>query len=420
MDNRNVVAELVSIIPQMAWYGGKHLTPLLVGAPGTAKTSFLKRLGEKYTEILREDGLIGPDERYEMAFFALPQTSPDVLEGISVPSEDKTELNRLPLAILRRVANSKYGMIFGDEITSCNPDTGAAFMTLAQDLIAGDLQLHSRITPVFACNPPDQAASGRELSPPEANRFVHLEWKLPQSDFLNYLEGGSGLLNHFRKLPADWEEAYGPRTKGLVANFLKNHPRFVNELESISDTAEMHTQTNEVNTSAAWASQRSWEACARLMAACLAVGERPYSEMTQTAIRGCVGERAGEAFIGWLRNANLPNPEDLVKDPNALQTIKNIPREDHRKLVAEQLVLYVKHEATKNNDVDLYIWCIELLTDLAETNKDNVLGAMSTILSFPGKLTREIINRLQQSGITQRKSFLFQIIKDLGIHRDDI
>jgi len=111
-DAGNVKAALVSIILQMGWFGGKGVPALLVGVPGVAKTKFIEGVVDEPTKLLRDQELLSDTEVMEMASYVLPQTSPDALEGISVPSTDRTVLNRLPLADLARVANSKFGLIF--------------------------------------------------------------------------------------------------------------------------------------------------------------------------------------------------------------------------------------------------------------------------------------------------------------------
>ncbi len=412
----NNKAILASIIPQISWYGGRPLSGLLVGVPGVAKTQFLVGLIHELETILRRKKLIENHEKFELATYVLPQTSPDALEGISVPSNDRTELNRLPLADLRRVNNAKYSMVFGDELSSANPETGAAFMSLASDGRAGDLKLHDRVSRMFAMNPTHCAAAGRELSPPEANRFCWIEWDLPFADYEDYLRGGKGLLAHVKELPEDWEAAYGPRTKLLLAGFLATKRELMNELDT-GTSADMHTAANKgVNPHAAWASQRSWENAMRLMAACMSTGENMRSELCALAVRGCVGENAANQFFNWLKEANIPDPEDLLA-AGVKGAKKLMPkRHDYLKVTLEQLAHAACDKGiAERKNVDAmkrYLVAGEIINDVFENdNKKDVAYTGFQILA--GNVPRQFTDA-ERATVTWA-SKMFDMRQGLGL-----
>lgn len=390
-DAGNVNAALVSIIVQMGWYGGRAQPVLLVGVPGVAKTRFVEGICGELTKILRDQELINEDEKLEMASYVLPQTSPDALEGISVPSTDRTVLNRLPLADLARVANAKFGLVLGDELSSANPETGAAFMTFASDGRAGDLKIHDRVARVFAMNPASCAAAGRELSPPEANRFCWINWSLPLADYTDYLRGGKGLLSHVTAIPSDWEERFAPRTKLLVALFLEHRRDLLNELDNGS-SAEMQTsKAKGVNAHNAWASQRSWENGARVMAACMSTGATQRSELCLAAMTGCVGQTAGQEFFKWLTEANMPDPEDLLANPD--KALSMLPtRPDHVRATLEQLALCASDksvaEAKKQDVLERWATAGKICHEVFKTNKDSAYSACNMLArSLPRQMT---------------------------------
>ncbi len=390
-DAGNVKAALVSIILQMGWFGGKGVPALLVGVPGVAKTKFIEGVVDELTKLLRDQELLDNNEVMEMASYVLPQTSPDALEGISVPSTDRTVLNRLPLADLARVANSKFGLIFGDELSSANPETGAAFMTFASDGRAGDLKIHDRVSRVFAMNPAACAAAGRELSPPEANRFCWVQWSLPLADYTDYMRGGKGLLSHVTPLASDWEERFAPRVKLLVALFLEHRRDLLNELDS--GNLEMQTsKAKGVNAHGPWASQRSWENGARVMAACMSTGATQRSELCLAAMTGCVGENAGNEFFKWLTEANMPDPEDLLANPE--KALSMLPtRQDHVRATLEQLALCAsdKETATAKKQDALVRWATagNICLQVFNTNKDTAYSACNMLAA---KMPRQMSN----------------------------
>lgn len=420
---RNYSAELVSLAAQMNWYGGTHLPVLLVGEPGTAKTTFIKGLARELTGILQRKKLLKEGESYYVADYVLPQTDPAAIEGLAAFSEDKEHVIRKPLMKLYELSKSKYGMIFGDELTSAQPETGAAFMTLVQDLVAGDLQLHSKVAPIFACNPPDQAAAGRELSPPEANRFMWLEWGIPHGDYLDYLRGGKGVLQHVRELPETWEAEHGDRARALVAAFLEVRSDLSNEMK----TGEEHLETDATppDFSTAWASQRSWYNLARVLAACLAIGEDLVSPMVRIAIKGCVGERAGNQFFTWLQDADLPNPKDLIKlsDEEIVETIMAIPRDDHKKACLEQFAVYSKSQYGIHGDIEVLRKATHTAFEIADQKKDIGYSSVVIVTTMPPGVQErghqqqwlDTLSKWRNPSGDEKNVWLFKLRDELGV-----
>jgi hypothetical protein len=56
---------------------------------------------------------------------------------------------------------------------------------------------------------------------------------------------------------------------------------------------------------------------ARLRAAALAANAGKEVEIALTI--GCIGQGMGTEFIAWIDAADLPNPEDLIKDPRGFK-----------------------------------------------------------------------------------------------------
>lgn len=330
---RNYKMELLTISLQVGWYGGTPLVPLLMGPPGTAKTQVTKQLAAAFREELAKRF----DEKvtFPFACLCLPQTMPEELSGVSVPTPDRTEVNRVPLGLLKSVnvpeeEGAPHAMLAFDEVTSANVATRAAAMTGFSDRRFGDITLSPRISIVGMCNPIEQAVNGVPFSPPEANRFVWIkDWYIPSDDTLDYLRGGKGLMAHIKYLPEDWEERFGAHTKGLIASFLGNqgNPHYFNQLRGLEedgriaraegDNPDMDKPfTIEQACDDAWASERSWETLSRLLAAILSIGESLSGELAYQAIIGCIGKGVGNVFSGWLAQMDIPDPEELLSNPD--------------------------------------------------------------------------------------------------------
>jgi hypothetical protein len=158
---------------------------------------------------------------------------------------------------------------------------------------------------VAAANPPDIAASGWELSPPLANRFVHLNWQLDGDTYRRALEEG------FAPPPAltTDPERHAARAlfwKQLVAGFLKRN------------TGLAFTQPAEDEY--AYATPRSWDFAIALMATCDLHGYAPRPGQQSppniqpfvNLVKGAVGSGAATSFLQYLRQLRIPDPEAVL------------------------------------------------------------------------------------------------------------
>ena len=69
--------------------------------------------------------------------------------------------------------------VFFDEVNTASPATQAALLRVCSERVVGDLALPPSTVVLAAANPPSVAADGWELAAPMANRFCHLDWRLP-------------------------------------------------------------------------------------------------------------------------------------------------------------------------------------------------------------------------------------------------
>ncbi len=369
---RNYCMELMSVCVQMGWYGGRTVPVLLEDVPGEGKTQGVEIAGRILGEYVLKHKL---SKGWHVETTTLPQTAPEDIAGI--PAQGDGCLERLPLKGIRKLIEAGFGIWFGDEATSCPQQVGAATMTLIQDGRAGDVVLPHAVGRVIACNPPTCAAAGREFSAPEINRVCRIPWELPLADFLDYLRGGPGLGAHIRFLPADWEKRFSPQANIIVASFLEKNPALRNTMRGPAPT------TNESNQSQPWASSRQWENVSRLLAACFSLGEEPSSKLCHMVLEGCLGEGVAKAFMAYLREFDLAEPEAILaaamKEGATPDSIRaSIPdhiwaRPDKLRLQLEAVAFAAQQE--RDDRPKRWTAAMDVLTPVLDTKPDNAMSA---------------------------------------------
>src|SRR5690606_19964591 len=130
----------------------------------------------------------------------------------------------------------------------------AALLRLVLERRVGALRLPPGVRIVAAANPRSSAADGWELSPPLANRFVHLQWVHDHEVVVRGLGGTWPRAIMPRLDPGRLESAveFGRRA---VCALLAARPALVHQLPS-----------SETRRGGAWPSPRSWEMTVRLIA----------------------------------------------------------------------------------------------------------------------------------------------------------
>ena len=203
-------------------------------------------------------------------------------------------------------ASEKGGVIFLDELTTAPPAVQAALLRAVLDKAFGDLQLDStKVTIVAAANPPALASGGWDLSPPLANRFLHVDYEVNPTEWAG-LDGfpaywGSPPEIAFRRAKvseADWANA-----RNLVAAYIRKNPGAL--LSVPRDTASQGRP---------WPSPRTWDFVSRMVA----IWKTPSAVAANLAtIAGCIGEGPAREFATYVQEANLQDPEQILADPSS-------------------------------------------------------------------------------------------------------
>jgi len=259
---------------------------LLWGAPGTGKTSAIKAMAQAL-------GL--PCETVIASI-----REPSDFAGLPVVADGKVIF--APPRWARNLAAHERGLLFLDEISTAPPAVQAALLRVVLERVVGDLELPDGIVVVAAANPPEFAADGWDLSPPLANRFCHLDWPVEAHAFAEGLTGGWA-APVVPDLPDGWDAqlAIG---RGLIAAFV-----------SVRPTLTVHMPQDGSSAGRGWPSPRSWEMAARLWTAATVAGA---SEQARAALMmGSVGQGPGIELLNWAGEMDLPDPEEVLSDPDA-------------------------------------------------------------------------------------------------------
>jgi len=204
----------------------------------------------------------------------------------------------------KRLHEAGEGILFLDEISTAPPAVQAALLRVVLDRVVGDLELPEKVWIVAAANPPEQAAGGWELSLPLANRFCHLPWRCELDDWANGMLTGWPTPD-VKKLPEGWQELI-PVKRALVTSFLKTRPELALQIPE-----------SEALQGRAWPSFRSWTMAATTLAGAASI--KAPLDVEGLLVCGLVGDGAGGEFLHWVRNLDLPDPRQVLRNPDAVK-----------------------------------------------------------------------------------------------------
>src|SRR5712691_5129325 len=202
---------------------------------------------------------------------------PSDFAGLPVVADDGVRLE--PPAWAKRLQAAQSGYLFLDELSTSPPAVQSAMLGVALERRVGDLLLPRAVQVVAAANPPERAADGWDLTPPLANRFLHVSYS-PAVD--GWIDGmTAGFL-----LPAGGRVSQPNRERTAVAR--ANVGAFIRVRPALLDACP----ANPTASGRAWPSRRTWTMTADVLALL-----------------------AADEYLTWRREADLPDPALVVADP---------------------------------------------------------------------------------------------------------
>lgn len=365
-----------------------NITAMLVGLPGVGKTAIVRGIAK----ALEEQKYGG--KGYPFVVTNCAQAMPEDLGGAQVPNHETRTMDAYAMGAIKAFIENGRGVHLLDEYGSSAPAMRAACLSVNEGRLYGDRVLKD-VSVVCCMNPPEIATNGADMTPPESNRFFWIDWKLDDGAWFDYLRGGAGALEGFPLLPKDWEQQL-TKTKSLIASFLKKNPMYI------------HVMPPPEKSTGPWPSHRSWENAAKMFAATRAAGFDMASDQVHAAIKGCVGGSVADVFFAWVRDMDLPDPEELLRLPVA-ESVKLVPERKDRAIVCLESVASAACEKFHAPAAMVKRWekAWEILTPIADEHEDYVQPAAQILAkSKPGgaafpALTAKILKTRRDTGVSR-------------------
>ena len=195
-----------------------------------------------------------------------------------------------PPAWAKRLHAAQSGYLFLDELSTSPPAVEAAMLGVTLERRVGDLFLPESRAGGCRRNPPERAADGWDLTPPLANRFLHVAYTPAVDGWIDGMTAGFSLPAPGRVAERSRERSAVARAS--VAAFIRCRPGLLDACPS-----------NPAASGRAWPSRRTWTMTADV----LALLDDDDTEAAHLAACGLVGEGAAIEYLTWRREADLPD-----------------------------------------------------------------------------------------------------------------
>jgi MoxR-like ATPase len=265
---------------------------LVIGDPGEAKTAKLSAVSRTWGSHI--EVVIG-SIRDSSDFLGLP---------LEIRTDEGSEMVYAPPAWSNRLAEAPRSGLILDEFNLARESVMAAMLRVIEERWVGDRKLPDSTTITAIMNPPETSAFGADLSPPVANRFLHLDWHFDADEWLDNVVAGFEHISYPRLetlVGSEAREAGRARAGELVTGFLRTR----------RDALNPGPPSDPVAAGRAWASPRTWTK----LIDCLTHVHPGDDEVVALLANGLVGRRYASEFLSWAHTADCADPHAVIADP---------------------------------------------------------------------------------------------------------
>jgi hypothetical protein len=319
------------------------VTPLAEGIPGVAKTAgvnafakAVKRKGYVLIGSIREPADIGGYPRIT----------------------DDNGMELVPASFILAASKEPY-VILVDELTSCPPAVQAPMLRMIAEKVVGDVTLHPKTLVLAACNPPEIAANGVDIEIPMANRVYHHKWKMDWDNWdIGMMNGLDFPAPSFPILPENWKVNI-PQFGTLMVGFRKKRSTL------FEDCPKERSKATK-----AWGSPRSWTYGAQCVAAAHSVNAEDTVKFNLLA--GLVGQGGATEFFNWIRELDIPDPEELIKEAIKSNKTGKVMKYSHPRRADQVIAMLgaVSSAVLRNNTEERWLAGCTVIEQVFEKNPE--------------------------------------------------
>jgi predicted AAA+ superfamily ATPase len=268
--------------------------PVLIwGPPGTGKTSFIYAFAQVVGRWMET---VIASIREPSDFAGLPIIASDDSVKLAAPQWVKN--------IVAKMNAELESIVFLDELSTAPPAVQAALLRPVFEGVVGDVELPKNTWWIAAANPTESSAGTWDLNAAQANRWCHYDWNIEPIAWVEGMQNNFQITDEFMTiLPDNWRESI-PQYRSLISSFIKARPALL-----------LVQPDNTEEAGKAWASPRTWDYSATMLAAARSVGLSKDEELI--LITGLVGTGPASEFFTWEKSLNLPDPHDLLDNPES-------------------------------------------------------------------------------------------------------
>jgi hypothetical protein len=226
---------------------------------------------------------------------------PADVQGLSVYDPATGAVRLASWAWAQEFVAAGGGTLFLDELSTATGTTQAVGLRILQERKVGEITLPGTVRVIAAANPPDCSVDGEAFRAPTANRMGHIVVGRYANDAECKSLSASLADNWVPWLGATLTETPGEREAAmLVSGYVTKSPGSLFQFPGGDESRQ----------GMGWPSPRSWHKYARILASAIDNG---FREDGLLMADDWLGEGVGREWRTYARNADLPNPRDLIE-----------------------------------------------------------------------------------------------------------